>query len=254
MRKYDKLQSHLMTAITDRLRVRFSEIEQLLGFALPGSARRHPAWWANDSNPDRHSSAWLSAGWKTEELDLGSEQVTFVRAREPQSLAHASGVVRAPRAVPATAQRFDELPDAPEGTVEVATSMQWKHLGALALDGGGALVFPPAPTVPGLYRFRLNGAAAMRRYVGETTELRRRFQHYRTPGPTQATNIRINDILRTHLTEGGTIELDIIAGNVTLRIGHDASSLDLADKAARRLLEHAALVAGGAEDIESLNR
>jgi len=44
----------------------------------------------------------------------------------------------------------------------------------------GKLSFPLAPEVPGIYRFDLGELV----YVGETDRLRRRFQHYRTPGPT----------------------------------------------------------------------
>ena len=65
MRKYQNLCDYLSAAGSDCRRMRFDEIEQLLGFVLPDSARRHPAWWANDPDPNRHSSAWLSAGWVT---------------------------------------------------------------------------------------------------------------------------------------------------------------------------------------------
>ena len=54
------------------------------------------------------------------------------------------------------------------------------------------------PEVPGIYRFDLGD----RVYVGEADRLRRRFQHYRTPGPSQATNIRVNAAMLLILEAG----------------------------------------------------
>ena len=57
----------------------FSEVERVLGFGLPRSARAHSAWWANDASRFRHSWAWLEAGWETRDLDIVGESVWFVR-------------------------------------------------------------------------------------------------------------------------------------------------------------------------------
>lgn len=251
MSKYDPLRELLAQEPGESIRLSFDEIEEIISASLPESARRYPAWWANDATAGRQAHAWLSAGWKTAQVDLAGKRVTFMRGGfVPPASARPVQTAHPPKQeVP----RFDDLPDAPEGDVELSVQMQWKRLGAIRLDVGGALAFPPVPQLPGLYRFRLNGASAQR-YVGETMDLRRRFQHYRAPGPTQATNLRINEILRTHLAAGGAIEVDIFTGPVSVRIGQETSVLDLADKSARRLLEHAALVADGATDIESLNR
>ncbi len=92
-----------------------------------------------------------------------------------------------------------------------------------------------------------------RHYIGETTELRRRFQHYRKPGPSQATNIRINTLLKAHLESGGSGEVDIIVDDITLTINCETVDADLSDKATRRLLENVALVAEDSTDIDKLN-
>lgn len=84
--------------------------------------------------------------------------------------------------------------------------------------------------------------------------MRRRFQHYRKPGPSQATNIRVNGLLREHLESGGAVEVDIIVDGVTLIISDTEIKAELGDKATRRLLENAALVAEGGTDIDTLNR
>ena len=57
----------------------FAEIEGILGFDLPPSARAHRAWWANDRRLYRQSQAWLEAGWEIKRCDLTGEAVEFVR-------------------------------------------------------------------------------------------------------------------------------------------------------------------------------
>ena len=44
--------------------------------------------------------------------------------------------------------------------------------------------------------FVFTGADGIHLYIGETDSLNRRFQQYRTPGPTQTTNIRLNLLMR----------------------------------------------------------
>lgn len=89
MSKYDPLRQHLAAVPDDRWRARFQEIEGILGFWLPHSAYTYPAWWSNDATGHSHSLAWLEAGWKTEQVDLQNQQVTFRKdadrgARETQ--------------------------------------------------------------------------------------------------------------------------------------------------------------------------
>lgn len=61
------------------LRLSFAEIDEILGFRLPRSARDHQAWWSNTRQGHSHAAAWLDAGWKTAMLDLPGEQVTFAK-------------------------------------------------------------------------------------------------------------------------------------------------------------------------------
>src|SRR5689334_1333621 len=69
----------------------FAEIESRLGRPLPTSARKYPAWWANQRGAG-HSQArgWRSVGWRTSGLDLKRQRVRFVRER-PE---HARAVTR----------------------------------------------------------------------------------------------------------------------------------------------------------------
>lgn len=63
--------------------VHFSEIERVIGAALPESARLYQAWWANQSGSG-HSQAmsWCCVGWNTKNVDLDNQQVTFVYVEE----------------------------------------------------------------------------------------------------------------------------------------------------------------------------
>ncbi len=79
MGKYEPLEKFLKGRRPGRWRVSFPEIEALLGFKLPPSAFKHPAWWSNDETGHSHARAWLEAGWRTEEVDLASRKLTFTR-------------------------------------------------------------------------------------------------------------------------------------------------------------------------------
>jgi hypothetical protein len=118
----------------------------------------------------------------------------------------------------------------------------------------GTLRFPPAPKEPGIYLLVIRQGNANTIYIGETSELRRRFANYRSPGPTQQTNLRLNQILKECLISGGKVAIDIAYEELELSIGGVVTRADLTDKATRRLAEYAALVAHGGVDVETLNR
>ena len=79
MGKYEPLEHFLKKQRTKRWRVAFREIEAMLGFKLPQSAFKYPAWWSNDETGHSHAKAWLDAGWRTEEVDLAARKLTFAR-------------------------------------------------------------------------------------------------------------------------------------------------------------------------------
>lgn len=106
------------------------------------------------------------------------------------------------------------------------------------LQQNGKLRFPMAPEKPGIYQFAIRD----RIYVGETDRLRRRFQHYRTPGPSQQTNIRMNYSILTALNEGFEIMVSTIE-QATINVDGINSPLDLSRKSGRLLVESAVLSA-----------
>ncbi len=75
-RKYVRLTEHLAALDDQRWDATFADIESVLRFPLPESARTYQAWWANQMRSQ--SLSWQSAGWKATALDLDNERVTFV--------------------------------------------------------------------------------------------------------------------------------------------------------------------------------
>lgn len=228
---YDPLRDRLASLHVSTVRMRFADIEEIIGRELPPSARKYPAWWGNnDQGGKRHSAAWLHAGWRAEDLALEMEEVGFVRKNELTA------------------------PVIFGGRIETSLSADWVAAGEITLSQEGVLIFPKAPAEAGVYRFRLSGGERHRCYIGESANLNGRFGFYRRPGSTQATNLRLNALMIEHLSEGGRIEVDLITKIGTLKQGGSDKEGSLSDKAVRRLFEQAAIVADHATEIESLNR
>ena len=86
MPKYDRLGRHLSGLDrSQKHTLTFDQIESLLGFALPRSAKSYQAWWANQKN-GRHvqANSWLDEGWVTEDLSLAERRVTFAQSNVPR--------------------------------------------------------------------------------------------------------------------------------------------------------------------------
>ena len=79
MSKYEPLPQFLSSRSISTCRMSFEQIERVLGFKLPKSAYEHEAWWSNNASGHSHARAWLSAGWRTQDVDLKARKVTFQR-------------------------------------------------------------------------------------------------------------------------------------------------------------------------------
>ncbi len=81
--KYQRLYQHLCNLPYQEWRTSFGEIESIIGFDLPPSARTHRPWWANQKESSGHSQAlaWTAAGWETAEIDMGAESLLLRRRR-----------------------------------------------------------------------------------------------------------------------------------------------------------------------------
>ena len=94
--KYAPLYHHLSARSEAEWCTSFGEIEGILGFRLPNSARRYRGWWSNrgkDGGPC-HALAWQAAGWRTGSIDLGAETLVFQRTVDVYARAGKSTRVR----------------------------------------------------------------------------------------------------------------------------------------------------------------
>jgi hypothetical protein len=79
--KYAPLRRWLESTTGERLRLTFSEVEAILGFELPKSAKTYAQWWANIGGSHVQAEAWVGAGWRTSQVDVPGARVTFERQR-----------------------------------------------------------------------------------------------------------------------------------------------------------------------------
>ena len=80
--EYMSLHEYLETRYADTVVLTFGQIEALLGFALPESARREPEWWADgdaDDMPSAQARSWTQAH-RTATPNLLAHTVSFARS------------------------------------------------------------------------------------------------------------------------------------------------------------------------------
>lgn len=78
---YEPLHDYLVASSDSILPMSFAEVERILGRGLPNSARRYPAWWANEqSGTHAHAHSWMDAGWSTRRVDINAATVEFYRS------------------------------------------------------------------------------------------------------------------------------------------------------------------------------
>ena len=110
MAKYDALTAHLRGLDQQPWTASLAEVERVLGFELPASARTWYAWWANQ--PRAQSKAWLDAGYRVINVDLDKQCITFT-ANDGASRSEAA--VTAPLSIAEAkaglARQFNVLPE-----------------------------------------------------------------------------------------------------------------------------------------------
>jgi hypothetical protein len=77
--KYEPLARHLKAQSADLVRMKFSEIERVIGAKLPPSADHNRAYWSNNAANSVLTKAWLAAGFRSEQVDLAARKVVFRR-------------------------------------------------------------------------------------------------------------------------------------------------------------------------------
>lgn len=79
---YAPLSEYLATVAVAEVRLELTALERILGRSLPASARKHRAWWSNESaGTHSHARAWMGVGWCVESLDLNAGVVQFRKDR-----------------------------------------------------------------------------------------------------------------------------------------------------------------------------
>ncbi len=78
--KFEPIRQFLDALPQGERRMSFGEIEDILGFRLPPSARRHRPWWSNNPSNSAMTKAWLAAGCRTEQVDMAGEKLVFKKA------------------------------------------------------------------------------------------------------------------------------------------------------------------------------
>ena len=141
----------------------------------------------------------------------------------------------------------------PVGSIVLSMKFAWTALGYVELDHHKKLTFPKAPPQPGLYRFEFIAADGRKEYIGETDLLRRCLQHYRTPGPSQSTNIRLNAYMVKAIEAGYKIGISIMATGASVMMDGQICKPDMRNESVRVLFEHAAIYAARETGIVLLN-
>ena len=76
--KYRGLAEYLLSSNETRITLSYSQIEEILGFALPDTARKFKqSYWAN-TETHSYASSWMAVGYKTR-VDIESDTVTFIK-------------------------------------------------------------------------------------------------------------------------------------------------------------------------------
>ena len=76
--KYRGLAEYLLSSNETRVTLSYTQIEDILGFALPDTARKFKqSYWAN-TETHSYASSWMAVGYKAR-VDTESDTVTFIK-------------------------------------------------------------------------------------------------------------------------------------------------------------------------------
>lgn len=195
--KYQALQDYLrgMTPGKRQVSLSFGQIEKIIGTKLPKSAFTYREWWANQKGGSR-APHWHAAGFRVEAVDLSRKIVCFARtgkAGQPPAVRRATKRTAKPRA-------SVTMPIKAEALINAG----FKNYGAWELTENGIHFKGKLPREPGVYAHVVDGDVY---YIGRSLKgFRNRMGHYKKPGPTQSTSIRINGLIKAALRSGKTVE------------------------------------------------
>ena len=136
MSRYQPLAEFLAAKKSDRWEASFEDIERELGFPLPQSAYRYPAWWANQRGGGHSQTAgWRSVGWRTAALDLSRKRVRFEReSGAARADAGASGLFGRARSLTGIEDRQALIDEALKALIAREAGARLARLGATMPD------------------------------------------------------------------------------------------------------------------------
>jgi len=73
--KYRRLKEYLFNSKKKIIKLKFSQVEDIVGFKLPESAYLYRAWWANSSH--NALRVWVPIGWYVSDIDFSKKYVEF---------------------------------------------------------------------------------------------------------------------------------------------------------------------------------
>lgn len=86
MSKYAPLTEFLLKKDGREVRLTFSQIEEILGQKLPAKSKVHRPWWSNNPSNNVMTKAWLAAGYRTAQVDVEGEKLSFIAAKPPSGM------------------------------------------------------------------------------------------------------------------------------------------------------------------------
>lgn len=233
MGKYYVLFNYLSNCGQECIKMSFVELEKILGFTLPNSARTYDMWWQNGGHTQAY--AWMNAGYMVTHFDLRNEVVEFSKSGaapisriikhyvRPEQRLNAEPMPVDPNAPTLdvcgyTFRFIQELVpecDARGNVIKYSPQADYDNKSGLRLSYHGKGEFCrfsiDAGDWPGVYLWVVDGQII---YIGETAGLRQRFNTgYGNIAPRncyvggQSTNCKMNKVVYGYYEKGQTISL-----------------------------------------------
>ena len=79
--KYKLLYSWLLTQQKEEINLSFDDVAVIVDGDLPKSAYLYKSWWANNDTNKSQVQAWKTAGYKSCNLSIPNQLITFRKVR-----------------------------------------------------------------------------------------------------------------------------------------------------------------------------
>jgi hypothetical protein len=128
--------------------------------------------------------------------------------------------------------------------IAMQAELVWRPIGTITLRPNRKLKFPRIGAVPGVYRFEVRIGECRPRYVGETTDIDRRFREYEAR--TSGTDKRIRESFAHVIEKNGATITVAVADGSKLCLRSTCNPADFSVDQQRILIERFAILAEGA--------